>query len=80
MRTPILAAAAVISLLGVQGAFAETTVIHRDAPDTVVVDRPATTSSTTVEKHEHADGCRSKTVTRTNDEGDRKTVTKESCD
>lgn len=79
MRLTHLAAAACLTLFGVQAASAETTVIRRDAPDTVVVDRPETTS-TTVEKRESSDGCRSKTVTKTNDEGDRKTVTQQACD
>ena len=80
MRKSILAAAAVLTLAGVSGASAQTTVIERDAPDRVVVDRPATTSSTTVERRERTDGCSSKTVTKENDMGDRKTVTKEACD
>ena len=80
MRKSLLAAAAILTLAGVSGASAQTTVIERDAPDRVVVDRPATTSSTTVERREHLDGCASKTVTKENDMGDRKTVTKEACD
>ena len=80
MRTTLLAAAA-LTLAGLTGASAQTTVIERDAPDRVVVDRPATTSSTTVERRESTTtGCSSKTVTKENDVGDRKTVTKESCD
>ncbi|UMY16546.1 hypothetical protein MMB17_17885 [Methylobacterium organophilum] len=78
MRKNRLFAAAALTLFGVSGAVAETTVIHRD--EGVVVDRPATTSSTTVERREHSDGCASKTVSKENDMGDRKTVTKESCD
>ncbi len=80
MRKSLLAAAAILTLAGVSGASAQTTVIERDAPDRVVVDRPATTSSTTVERRERSDGCASKTVTKENDMGDRKTVTKENCD
>ncbi|WP_342150664.1 hypothetical protein [Methylorubrum sp. SB2] len=80
MRTTLLAAAA-LTLAGLTGASAQTTVIERDAPDRVVVDRPATTSSTTVERRESTTtGCSSKTVTKENEVGDRKTVTKESCD
>ncbi|SFL07533.1 hypothetical protein [Methylorubrum salsuginis] len=80
MRKALLAAAA-LTLAGLTGASAQTTVIERDAPDRVVVDRPATTSSTTVERRESTStGCSSKTVTKENDVGDRKTVTKESCD
>ena len=80
MRNTLLAAAA-LTLAGLTGASAQTTVIERDAPDRVVVDRPATTSSTTVERRESTStGCSSKTVTKENEVGDRKTVTKESCD
>ena len=67
------------TLFGASAVQAETTVIRRDAPDTVVVDRPST-ESRTVERRESSDGCSSKTVTKENDLGDRKTVTKESCD
>ena len=77
MRYSIIAAA----LLAMAGAAAQaqTTIIERDAPDRVVVDRPAS-ESRTVERRETSDGCRSKTVTKENEDGDRKTVTKESCD
>ena len=78
MRNALLAAAALAAVLGAASVQAETTVIKRDAPDTVVVDRPA--ESRTVETRESSDGCSSKTVTKDNDLGDRKTVTKESCD
>lgn len=78
MRTPLIAATALLGILGIQAASAETTVIRRDGP-AEVVDRPATTG-TTVERRESGDGCRSKSVTKENDMGDRKTVTKESCD
>ncbi|KQO96330.1 hypothetical protein ASF33_08815 [Methylobacterium sp. Leaf92] len=80
MRKSLLAAAAVLTLAGTSGAMAQTTVIERDAPDRVVVDRSPSSSSTTVERREHSDGCASKTVTKENDVGDRKTVTKENCD
>ncbi|MDR7038236.1 hypothetical protein J2X36_002995 [Methylobacterium sp. BE186] len=79
MRNQILAAATLLSLLGVQAATAETTVIRRDAPDTVVVDRPSTERKT-VETRDRGDGCSSKTVSKENEYGDRKTVHKESCD
>ena len=78
MRNTLLAAAT-LALLGTTVVQAETTVIRRDAPDTVVVDRPAS-ESTTVTRKEHGDGCSSKTVTKENDAGDRTTVHKESCD
>lgn len=79
MRSPILFALALATLAGASAAQAETTVIRRDAPDTVVVDRPST-ETRTVERRESSDGCSSKTVTKENELGDRKTVTKESCD
>lgn len=79
MRFLIPAAATLLTALSVQTASAETTVIRRDAPDTVVVDRPSTERKT-VETRETSDGCASKTVSKTNEYGDRKTVTKESCD
>ncbi len=75
----LVPAAAILALAGVQAGTAQTTVIERGAPDTVVVDRPATESKT-VETRESSDGCSTKTVTSTNDEGDRKTVRKERCD
>ncbi len=75
----LVPAALVLAGLLPQIASAETTVIRRDAPDTVVVDRPAVERKT-VETRETGDGCASKTVTKTNEYGDRKTVTKESCD
>ena len=75
----LVPAAAFLALASVQAATAQTTVIERRAPDAVVVDRPAT-ESRTVETRESSDGCSTKTVTSTNDEGDRKTVRKERCD
>lgn len=78
MRNALLATAALLSLATVP-ALAETTVITRDRPADVVVDR-STTESKTVTERDHGDGCTSKTVSKENDLGDRKTVTKESCD
>ncbi len=79
MRKTLFTAATLIVALGTPLAQAQTTVIERDKPDTVVVDRPATESKT-VTTHDHGDGCSSKTVSKENEVGDRKTVTKESCD
>ncbi|MDB5646949.1 hypothetical protein [Methylobacterium sp.] len=79
MRNPIIAALTLATLFGASAVQAETTVIRRDAPDTVVVDRPAS-ETRKVERRETSDGCASKTVTKENELGDRKTVTKESCD
>ena len=78
MRFSILAAA-LLTISGAAAAQAQTTIIERDAPDRVVVDRPSS-ESRTVERRETSDGCRSKTVTKENEDGDRKSVTKESCD
>lgn len=75
----LVPAALVLAGLLPQVAGAETTVIRRDAPDTIVVDRPAVERKT-VETRETSDGCASKTVSKTNEFGDRKTVTKQSCD
>lgn len=77
MRYSLIAATALIALAG--AAQAQTTIIERDAPDRVVVDRPSSESKT-VERRETSDGCSSKTVTKENEVGDRKSVTKESCD
>lgn len=79
MRKSIIAALSLTTLFGASAVQAETTVIRRDGPDTVVVDRPAS-ESRTVERRESSDGCSSKTVTKENELGDRKTVTKETCD
>ncbi|MGU3537238.1 hypothetical protein [Methylobacterium sp. A54F] len=79
MATKLLVTAALLGLVGAQAATAETTVIRRDAPDTVVIDRPAVERKT-VETRETSDGCASKTVTKTDEDGNRKTVHKESCD
>lgn len=77
MRRDILAAAAVLTLFGVSGAAAQTTVIERDRP-AVVIDRDVD-SRTVVERDRDVD-CSTKTVTKENELGDRKTVTKETCD
>ncbi|MGV7032212.1 hypothetical protein [Methylobacterium symbioticum] len=79
MRLTLPAAAALLTALSVQAATAETTVIRRDGPDTVVVDRPEVERKTVVTR-DSGDGCSSKTVTKTNEYGDRKTVHKETCD
>lgn len=79
MRTSLIATAATLTLFGLSAAQAQTTVIERSAPDTVVVDRPSTESKSVTVK-DHGDGCVSKTVRSENDEGDTKTVKKETCD
>jgi hypothetical protein len=76
MRISLLAGAALATLLGASAVSAQTTVITRDKPD-VVVDRSETR---TVERRDTADGCSTKTVSKENEVGDRKTVTKERCD
>ncbi|GJE62219.1 hypothetical protein [Methylobacterium trifolii] len=79
MRRSLLAAGAVLTLLGVSNVQAQTTVIEREGPDRVVVDRPAAESKS-VTVREHGDGCVSKTVKKENADGDRTTVHKETCD
>lgn len=78
MRISLLAGAALAAFLGASAVNAQTTVIERDRPD-VVVDRPSS-ETRTVERRETSDGCSSKTVSKENEVGDRKTVTKETCD
>lgn len=72
-------AAILVTLVGAGAAQAQTTIIEREVPERVIVERPAS-ESRTVETRETRDGCRVKTVTRENDEGDRKSVTRETCD
>ena len=74
MKTFLIAAAA---LALATPALADEVIIHRDAP--VVADPTPSASTTTVEKHEGADGCASKTVHQENDVGDSKTVHTENC-
>ena len=77
MRKTLLATAAVFALCG--AAQAQTTVIERDRPTDVVVDRPAAESKS-VTVRDHGDGCVSKTVRKESDTGDSKTVKSETCD
>ena len=81
MKLAMIAAATLLGLAGTAPlgtAMADEVIIHRDAP--AVVEEPAPSSTTTVEKHESADGCASKTVHKENDAGDSKTVHTENCD
>jgi hypothetical protein len=75
IKVMILAAA----MLSAGSAYADEVIIHRDAPHAVIVEPPVS-SSTTVEHHEHGDGCATKSVHSENDAGDSKTVTKTNCD
>lgn len=79
MRHSMLATAALLTLFGVSAVQAQTTIIEREAPERVIVERPES-ESRTVETRETRDGCRVKSVTRENEVGDRKTVTRENCD
>lgn len=79
MRLLVPATALLLAGLTPQIASAQTTVIERDRPSTVVVDRPSVEHKT-VETRESSDGCSSKTVHKTNEFGDSKTVHKETCD
>ncbi len=80
MRTIILAAATLAALSG--SALAQTTIIERDEPTVVVRERPAAV----IERREierdprPVGGCESKTVTRTDADGETTTVRKERCD
>lgn len=78
MRLIVPAAAILLAGLTPHFAAAQTTIIEHDRP-AVVVEHPAVEHKT-VETHESSDGCSSKTVTKTNELGDRKTVHKETCD
>lgn len=78
MRLIAPAAAMVLASLTPHIATAQTTIIERDRPD-VVIERPATEKKV-IERRETSDGCSSTRVTKTNELGDRETVTKESCD
>lgn len=79
MRALLPLTTSILALAGIQAATAQTVVIERDRPSTVVVDRPAA-ESRTVETRESADGCRSKTVTTDTEDGERRKVSKETCD
>ena len=74
-----------LGVLAASGATAEeTTVIHRDAPG-AIVNRAGPGPDATIVEHRSTDvtgavGCASKTVRKTNDEGDSKTIHKERCD
>ena len=86
MRISILAGSAIAALALAPTAFmtsarAQTTVIKRDAPDVVIErrDAPTVVEKRTVESR-GSTGCTSKTTKKTNEFGDTKTVSKESCD
>ena len=79
MRKTLLAAAAVLSLCGSTAVQAQKTIIRRDAPADVVVDRPATEKKS-VTVRDHGDGCVSKTVKKEDSAGDSTTMHKETCD
>lgn len=77
MKTLALIGAA--SLLTIGSAYAETTVIHRDAspPAIAVVGAPVEHRTTVVKG---GVGCEHKTVHKENDMGESKTVKKTKCD
>jgi hypothetical protein len=75
---------ATVALLSAGTAYAQdTTVIHREGPvgsSTTVRQNDITTGSTVERRTITSDpGCRSKTVTRSNDEGESETKTKTDC-
>jgi hypothetical protein len=78
MRTRILTLAALATLACAPAAFAEEVIIRRDAPvererSTVIEKRSVDTTGT-------VGGCETKTVRKTNEFGDTKTVRSERCD
>ncbi|RVU12533.1 hypothetical protein [Methylobacterium oryzihabitans] len=78
MRTRLVAAAAFAALVGIPSAFAQdVTVIRRDAPE---AERTTTIERRSVESTGSVGGCESKTVKKTNEFGDTKTVRSERCD
>ena len=83
MRKTAIVAALVLMSAG--AAYAqETTVIHRDGPvgSSTTVHRDDVVTGSTVEKRVTRDdeGCRTKSVTKSNDMGDKVTRTKSDCD
>lgn len=77
----MIVAAMALSLVGTLGALADEKVII-GAPGVVVEHRsePTVVERRSVETTSSRSGCESKTVTKTNDDGDSKTVRKERCD
>ena len=75
IKIMILAAAT----LSAGSAYADEVIIHREAPRAVIVEPPVS-STTTIERREHGDGCATKSVHSENDSGDSKTVTNTNCD
>ncbi|GJD99717.1 hypothetical protein [Methylobacterium isbiliense] len=78
MRTRILTLAALATLACAPAALAEEVIIRRDAPvererSTVIEKRSVDTTGT-------VGGCETKTVRKTNEFGDTKTVRSERCD
>ncbi len=80
MRAAFLAAVTLAALGG--AASAQTTVIERDEPAIVVRERPAAVIEHREVERDRvpAAGCESKTVTRTDDDGETTTVRRERCD
>jgi hypothetical protein len=72
---------AALSLLGAVGAFAQTTVIEKEAPATTgtVVTSPSSDSTVVRRTEERSVGCETKHVEKTNDEGDHVSKTKTNC-
>ena len=80
MRALTLAAAVATGLMS-GAAAAQTTIIERDEPTIVVRERPADViERRDVERDRPAAGCESKTVTRTDEDGETTTVRRERCD
>lgn len=77
MRTTIFAPIALLALIATGPAAAQTTVIERDEPSVVVRERPVEVIERDLPP---AGGCESKTVTRTDEDGETTTVRRERCD
>ena len=81
MRATLSAAALLAALAGIGPAFAQTTVIERDEPTVVVRERPVDViERREVDRVAPRGGCESKTVTRTDEDGNSETVRRERCD
>lgn len=82
MRTPCLAISLLAAAIAGGPATAQTTVIERDEPSVIVRERPVGV----IERREverdlpPPAGCESKTVTRTDEDGETTTVRRERCD
>lgn len=82
MRTTFLAIAVLAATIASNPASAQTMVIERDEPSVVVRERPVEVIERRAVERDlpPAGGCESKTVTRTDEDGETTTVRRERCD